>query len=109
MRKPRKTNNQPVSKEKCPICGSSEYMYKYWTEFGWGTVEQHGRCKNCGYMIEQAYSEPIVGFERALRRGYQNKWDGKYYPADWRHIRRMRRKFGIKYGKNKDDWTLAMI
>jgi RNA polymerase subunit RPABC4/transcription elongation factor Spt4 len=47
----------------CPVCHSSKYKYQYWTEFGWGTVEQHGYCDQCGYIVDQAYSQPISGHE----------------------------------------------
>ena len=39
---------------RCPICGVKAFDYFSMTECGWGTVEQHGECLRCGYIIEQA-------------------------------------------------------
>lgn len=93
-------------KEKCPICGSTKYDYTAYHE-SIGTVEQHGFCPRCGYRIEQAYCIPIVGFMHANNRGHRNTIDGKYYANNVRHYKRMRRKYGIKYGPN--DRILEMI
>ena len=84
----------------CPVCGSSKYRYKSWSEEGWGTVEQHGFCARCGYTIEQAYSQPIVGFQLDRKRGIKNPYDGKYYPNNVRQRKRLRRKYGIKHSSN---------
>ena len=94
-------------KEKCPICKSQDYRYRSWTEDGWGTVEQHGRCPRCGYIVEQAYSQPAEGFELDRKRGYRNPIDGKYYPNNVRQRKRLRRKYGIKH--TPDDFVLTYI
>ena len=91
--------------ERCPICNSAKYRYVSYAEYGWGTVEQHGHCKHCGYRIEQAYSKPIVGFELAQVKG--RKFDGVYYPKNIRRRKRLRRKFGIRH--NPKDWMLCFI
>ncbi len=43
----------------CPICGSNDYEYISFSEDYFGTVERHGSCERCGYLVEQAYS-PIM-------------------------------------------------
>ncbi len=91
--------------ENCPVCGSSKYRYISYQEEGWGIVEQHGNCDRCGYMIEQAYSNPIVGFKFAQTKG--RKLKGVYYPKNSRHMKRMRRKYGIRH--NSTDWVLNLI
>ncbi len=82
---------------KCPICNSPNYRYVSYSEFGWGSVEQHGYCDRCGYVVEQAYSQPIVGFTLDRKRGYRNPFDGKYYPNNVRMRKRLHRKYGIKH------------
>ena len=94
-------------KSKCPICGYKDYRYVSYSEEFWGIVEQHGYCERCGYIIDQAYSEPIVGFMLDRVRGYRNNYTGEYYPNNRRKRRRMRRKYHIKH-TNKD-WMLSMI
>lgn len=90
----------------CPVCGYREYKYIQYTEFGWGTVEQHGYCDRCGYTIEQSYSPTIEGFQPPIRRGGRD-YKGIYHSKNWRKRVRMKRKYGIKYGNN--DWMLALI
>ena len=89
----------------CPICGYDKYKYQSWSEEYWGTVEQHGYCKRCGYIIEQAYSQPVVGFELDNKKG--RKVDGKYYPNNVRQRKRLRRKYGIKH--SPQDMWLSLI
>lgn len=107
MKKPYKA--KPVSTGKCPVCGSPEYRYSYETEYPFGVVEQHALCKCCGLVAEQCYGPVISGHMRAIRRGLRNRYNGVYLPANWRHHRRMRRKYGIKHESNDHDWMLAMI
>lgn len=94
--------------EKCPICGSKQYTDRYYTEECWGIVEEHAYCERCGYTIEMAYSEPIVGFYPPLKKGYKNKWNGKYYNKDIRKRKRMKRKYNIKYD-SKNLWLSQII
>ena len=54
----------------CPICKSKYYDYISWSEYCWGTVEQHGYCDRCGYRIEQAYS-PVIEAFYVVKRGYK--------------------------------------
>lgn len=98
----------------CPICNSNQFRYIYYAEECYGIVEQHGYCNRCGYTIEQAYSDVIVGFEPDVKRGYKiltwNKSTGyhyKYVNKNVRKRKRLRRKFGIKVDQ-KDRW-LAYI
>lgn len=83
--------------QRCPICNSKKYKSVIYTEECWGIVEEHSLCDRCGYMVEMAYSEPIVGFYPPLRKGYRNKYNGVYYAKDIRKRKRIKRKFGIKY------------
>ena len=89
----------------CPVCNSKDYKYVYYTEEYWGIVEQHGYCERCGYIIEQAYSQPIEGFKLDRKRGYKLK--GKWYAKNTRKRKRMRRKYNIKH--TSQDWMLDMI
>lgn len=88
--------------ERCPICHSSKYKYQYWTEFGWGTVEQHGYCDQCGYIVDQAYSRPISGHVLPIRKG-SKRLDGIYIKKNIRKRKRYKRKFNIKYD-NRSYW-----
>lgn len=49
---------------KCPICHHNTFNYISYSEYEWETVEQHGYCDRCGFMIEQAYSSPFCMFFR---------------------------------------------
>ena len=44
----------------CPMCKSKTFDYVSYSEFGWGTVEQHGFCHRCGFVVEQAYSPCLL-------------------------------------------------
>ena len=90
----------------CPVCDYNKYRYVYYTEWGWGTVEQHGYCERCGYTVEQAYSETIVGFTLPARRGWRDRF-GKYHEKNIRKRKRMKRKYNIKY--SNEDWMLNFI
>ena len=82
---------------KCPICGSEKYKDVRYTEYGIGTVEEHSSCPRCDFIVEMCYSDPIYGFAFPKRRGSRNKLDGRYYPKDIRHVKRMERKYKIKH------------
>lgn len=91
--------------ERCPICGFKKWKYVSYAEECYGTVEQHGYCARCGYTVEQAYSQPIVGFELNQTRGC--KYNGKWHGKNTRKRKRMKRKYDIKH-TNKD-WMLFFI
>lgn len=78
----------------CPICKSKTFDYTSYSEYGWGTVEQHGYCSRCGYRIEQTYS-PVIDAFLDIKRGFKT-YDGKYMSKDIRRHKRIRRKLGIK-------------
>ena len=78
----------------CPICKSKTFEYSYYSEYGWGIVEQHGNCNRCGYLIEQAYS-PTNDCFWYIKKGFKNHF-GKYYPKNVKKHKRIRRKLGIK-------------
>ena len=76
--------------KNCPVCGSKEYGYESYSEFGWGSVEQYGYCDKCGYTIEQAYS-PVYEFFSDLRKGYKDM-GGTYHEKNEVRHKRIRRK-----------------
>ena len=76
--------------KNCPVCGSKEYGYESYSEFGWGSVEQYGYCDKCGYTIEQAYS-PVYEFFSDLRKGFKDRY-GIYHTKDVKRHKRNRRK-----------------
>ena len=86
-----------IREKRCPICNSKKYKSVIYTEDYGRVVEEHSFCYRCGYMVEMAYSKPIIGFCPPLRKGYKNKYSGIYYAKDIRKRKRMKRKFGIKY------------
>ena len=45
---------------KCPVCGK-ENKYTRYSEWGFGTVEQHYYCSRCTYFVEQCYSSCVDG------------------------------------------------
>ncbi len=64
---------------KCPVCGKYNEYVSY-SEFGWGTVEQHYFCDRCTYFAEQAYSPVCEGIstdcpEEYLERAKELKLD----------------------------------
>ena len=64
---------------KCPVCGK-ENKYEYYSEYGWGIVEQHYYCDRCTYFLAQAYSHPADGIstdcpEEYLERAKELKLD----------------------------------
>lgn len=92
--------------ERCPICNSVKYRYVYYTEECWGIVEQHGYCSQCGFTIEQCYSDTITDFTPAIRKG-STGYKNQYISKNIRKRKRYKRKFKIKYG-NKD-WQLSYL
>ena len=90
----------------CPLCGSKKWNYHSYTGEIWGgfyTVEQHGYCDSCGYVIEQAYS-PIYEAFRDLCKGFKN-YKGDYYPKDVRKHKRNRKKLKVKGLKINPKWV----
>ncbi len=55
---------------KCPMCKSKTFDYCSYSEYGWGIVEQHGYCKRCGYVVEQAYSPAMEAF-LDIKKGFK--------------------------------------
>lgn len=78
---------------KCPICKSKTFEYVSYSECC-GTVEQHGYCNRCGYIIEQAYS-PVYAAFWDVKRGFKHP-DGHYVSKNVKKHKRIRRKLGIK-------------
>lgn len=66
----------------------------YVDEFGWGTVEQHGSCSRCGFIVEQAYSSTFCCFWD-IEKGFKHP-NGTYYAKNVKKHKRIRRKLGIK-------------
>jgi hypothetical protein len=79
---------------QCPICKSKKFDYVSYSEYGWGTVEQHGFCDRCGYIVEQAYS-PVYEAFWDVKRGFKHP-NGHYIPKNVKKHRRIRRKKNIK-------------
>ena len=78
----------------CPICKSENFKYVSYSEYGFGTVEQHGYCDRCGYIVEQAYS-PVYEAFWDVKRGFRHP-NGHYVPKNVKRHKRIRRKLGIK-------------
>lgn len=79
---------------ECPICHSKTFEYVSYSEYGWGTVEQHGYCHRCGYIVEQAYS-PVYEAFWDVKRGFKLP-DGHYVGKNVKRHKRIRRKKNIK-------------
>lgn len=80
--------------DKCPICKTKTFEYCSYSEFGWGTVEQHGSCSRCGFIVEQAYSPTFCCFWD-IEKGFKHP-NGTYYAKNVKKHKRTRRKLGIK-------------
>lgn len=91
--------------QACPICRSKKYRDIIYTEECYGTVEEHAYCQRCGYTIEMAYSDPVVGFMPDITRGHK-ALDG-YRQKNTRIRKRIRRKFNIK--RSNEDRFLMYI
>lgn len=87
---------------ECPICGSKTFEYFSCSEYGWGTVEQHGYCHRCGYIVEQAYS-PVYEAFWDVKRGFRLP-SGEYVPKNVKRHKRIRRKLGIKNIEVNPPW-----
>lgn len=75
---------------KCPICHHNTFNYVAYSEYGWGTVEQHGYCDRCGFMVEQIYSHPFgCFFDR--KKGFKD-YKGIYHSKNVKKHKRARRK-----------------
>ncbi len=64
---------------KCPVCGKYNEYTRY-SEWGWGTVEQHYFCPRCTYFSEQCYSPEVDGIstdcpEKYVERAKELKLD----------------------------------
>ena len=81
---------------KCPICMSEKYKDIHCAEEV-GIVEEHSSCPRCGFRVEMCYSDPICGFAFPKKKGYRDKMNGRYYPKNIRHVKRMERKYNIKH------------
>lgn len=82
---------------ECPVCGNKDYKYEsYYEEFQGAMIlsEEHGCCERCGYIVDQAYSDPVDGFEPDVRRGHKDCC-GNYHPKNTRKRARIRRKNNI--------------
>ena len=69
-----------MNKIECPICRSKTFNYVSYSEHEWGTIEQHGHCDRCGYVVEQAYS-PVYDAFIDIKRGYKD-YNGNYHSKD---------------------------
>lgn len=77
----------------CLVCGSKKFHYAAYSE-AIGIVEQHGLCPQCGYVVEQAYSDVCECFYD-VRKGYR-RYDGRYVKKNSRKHKRYRRRSKIK-------------
>ena len=75
---------------ECPICHHNTFNYVSYSEYEWGTVEQHGYCDRCGFMVEQAYSSPFVCFSDR-KKGFKD-YKGIYHSKNVKKHKRARRK-----------------
>lgn len=58
-----------IKESRCPVCGKYN-EYTSFSEFGWGTVEQHYFCPRCTYFVEQAYSPVVKGISTDCPKEY---------------------------------------
>ena len=79
---------------KCPICNAKTFEYVSYSEECYGTVEQHGYCSRCGYIVEQAYSSVYEAFWD-VKHGFKHP-SGYYVPKNVKRHKRIRRKLRIK-------------
>ena len=77
----------------CPVCKSKTFEYVSYSE-SIGTVEQHGHCHRCGYIVEQAYS-PVYDAFWDVNKGFKLP-SGEYVPKNVKRHKRIRRKLNIK-------------
>lgn len=105
MKKKRKVRNG-YKLMRCPVCKSETFEYTSMSEYGIGTVEEHGNCSRCGYVVEQAYS-PVYEAFRDVHRGYRTS-SGKYVPKNIRKHKRIRRKFNVKGIEINPEWVFLV-
>ena len=74
----------------CPICHHITYDSVSYSEYGRCTVQQHGYCDRCGYMVEQAYSIPFECFSDR-KKGFKD-CKGIYHSKNVKKHKRARRK-----------------
>lgn len=56
----------------CPVCGKVNEFERY-SEYYWGTVEQHYYCDRCTYFVEQVYSPVAEGISTDCPEEYKHK------------------------------------
>ena len=56
----------------CPVCGKVN-DYERFSEYNWGTVEQHYYCDRCTYFVEQVYSPVAEGISSDCPEEYKYK------------------------------------
>lgn len=89
----RNKNNLTYGHEyiECPICHHNTFDYISYSEYEWGTtVEQHGYCDRCGYMVEQVYSPSFECFSDR-KKGFKD-CKGIYHAKNVKKHKRIRRK-----------------
>lgn len=69
----------------CPVCGKVNEFERY-SEYYWGTVEQHYYCDRCTYFVEQVYS-PVLDAEKTSANKAVD-YHNKLYPDDIWKVRR---------------------
>ena len=92
-----------MTKIECPICHAKTFDYVSYSEDPYGTIEQHGHCHRCGYIVEQAYSGVLEAFYD-VKIGYKHPTLG-YIPRDVERHKRIRRKLGIKNIEVNPEWV----
>lgn len=87
---------------ECPICKSKTFKYISYSDYGIGTVEQHGYCHRCGYIVEQAYSPTYEAFWD-IKKGFKHPKQG-YIEKNVKRHKRIRRKNNIKNIEINPEW-----
>ena len=88
---------------ECPICHIKTFEYIFFSEDGWGIVEQHGYCDKCGYTVEQAYS-PVYEAFYDIKKGYKDAL-GRYHPKNVKRHKRIRRRLDPKNIDVNPSWV----
>ena len=78
-----------TGKNACPVCSKGTCIYRSYSD-DYRIVEQHGYCTQCGYTIEQAYSEEMEFFID-IKKGFKLQ-NGEYVRENVRKHKRARRK-----------------
>ena len=87
---------------QCPICQTMAFEYFSCSEYGIGTVEQHGLCHRCGYIVEQAYS-PVYEAFWDVKRGFKLP-SGEYVSKNVKKHKKIRRKRNVKNIEVNPSW-----